>query len=122
MTEASYKKYNFIFGILIFIAIVLVIIGLCYLFPSESCGSMNTTEGSSTQASPDGTSCQDPTSTGWWLIAFGVVFFIIAGVYQTRRNKSQYLTLEEKTTTTKTPVPSKTVTVEVLPESTTDRL
>ena len=111
MTEASYKKYNFIFWVLIAIAIIFVIIGLCYLFPSESCGSMNTTEGSSTQASPDGTSCQDPTSTGWWLIAFGVVFFILAGVYQTRRTKSQYVTLEDKTTTTTTKTPR---TVEVL--------
>ena len=103
MTEASYKKYNGIFWILIIIAIILVIAGLCYLFPSETCAS--TTEGSSTQASPDGTSCQDPTSTGWWLIAFGVVFFILAGVYQTRRTKSQYVTLEDKTTTTTTKTP-----------------
>ena len=80
MKDANDYTKDFWFWILIIIAVILIICGLCYLFPSDSCTSSNTSEGSSTTTSPDGYSCQDPTSTGWWLIVFGVIFLILAGL------------------------------------------
>jgi H+/Cl- antiporter ClcA len=103
--ESNSKTF---FYVLIVIAIILLIVGLCYLFPSESCA--NTQECSSTQTSPDGSACQDATSTGWWLVGIAIVLFIVAGIWYSNK-KSTMMKKDVKTTTISTRTPGKTPVV-----------
>lgn len=117
MDESNYK---WLFWLVIIVAFILLIAGLCYLFPSE--GSASTQEGSSTQTSPDGSACQDPTSTGWWLVGISIVVFIIAGVMYSKKNKMIKKTEMTTVTTTKTPKSAKPLKSVVNTEYSDDEL
>lgn len=98
-TENNDKLYLF-FGILLFIAgIIMIVYGGLYLSQSEAaCSGINFTEGSS--GTTDGTEaqgcCGTSQSTGGWLLAIGLIVFLVS-IWMMYKGKTYSTTVSKAT-------------------------